>query len=98
MLAPPPIQLPASVAMPAQVSPAMVCGAMARMLIKANAAPKIMLTDVAAYIANNLGPNLRMAFKSTAMVNSTNAAGNSTRLATGLYSLLCAPSIRPMEL
>ena len=84
MLAPPPIQLPASAAIPAQVSPAMVSGAIARIARNDSTAPSMMLAEVAAYIASSLGPSRRIAFRSTDRVSSTSAAGSSTRLATGL--------------
>jgi serine/threonine-protein kinase len=81
---PPPIQLPASAAMPAQVSPAMVSGAIARIARNDSTAPSMMLAEVAAYIASSLGPSRTIAFRSTDRVSSTSAAGSSTRLATGL--------------
>src|SRR5688500_15464320 len=84
MLAPPPIQLPASVVMPAQVSPATVSGCTARNSRKASTAPTITLSEAAAYISTSFGPSLRIAFRSIDRVSSTSAAGSSTRLATGL--------------
>ena len=84
MLAPPPIQLPASAAMPAQVSPAIVSGNTARIARKAITPPSMMLKDAPRYIATSFGPSRSTAFRSTVSVSSTSAAGSSTRLATGL--------------
>ncbi|MNT49550.1 hypothetical protein D3C72_1864120 [compost metagenome] len=84
MLAPPPIQLPASAAMPAQVSPATVSGWIARITRNATTAPSMMLAEAPRYISTSFGPSRRMPLMSTARVNRISAAGNRMSRATGL--------------
>ena len=84
MFAPPPIQLPASAAMPAQVSPATVAGCSARITRKATTAPTMMLAEAARYITTSFGPRRKMPLMSTATVSSTSAAGSRMSRATGL--------------
>ena len=84
MLAPPPIQLPASAAMPAQVSPAIVGGWITPISTKATMAPAITLNDAARYMTTSFGPSRSTPLMSIVSVSSTSAAGSSTRLATGL--------------
>ena len=98
MFAPPPIQLPANAAMPPQVSPATVAGCRRSITQNATNAPSMMLTEAPAYIASSFGPSRSTPLRSMVRVSSTSAAGSSTRLATGLYSWLALPSIRPMLL
>ena len=78
------VLLPASAAMPPQVSPATVSGWITPISQNATHAPSITLIDAPAYIASSFGPSFSTPFRSMVSVSSTRAAGNSTRLATGL--------------
>ena len=84
MFAPPPIQLPASAAMPFQVSPATAAGQNHSISWKDTRAPSTMPKVPATKTNNSLGPRRRMPLRSIDSVSSTSAAGSSTRLATGL--------------
>ena len=98
MLAPPPIQLPDNAAMPFQVSPATAGGWIHSISWNETIAPRTMPRVPAQNTNSSLGPSLRMPLRSIDNVSSTSAAGSRMRLATGLYSALFSPSIRPTVL
>ena len=84
MLAPPPIQLPASAAIPPQVSPATVSGCSRPISQNETKAPSITVSDAPKYIASTFQPSPITPFRSMVKVSKTSDAGSSTRLATGL--------------
>ncbi len=75
-LAPPPIQLPASVAMPLQVSPATVSGWMMPSARKDTMAPSITPAVPVRNMMIALGPSRSIATRSMAMQNSASELGS----------------------
>ncbi len=98
MLAPPPIQLPASAAMPAQVSPATVSGWISFISWNETMAPSMMPAVPAQNTISSFGPSLAIPLRSIDRVSRTSAAGSSTSRATGLYSEVLWPSMTPAVL
>ena len=75
-LAPPPIQLPASVAMPLQVSPATVSGWMTPRAVNDTTAPSMTPTVPVRNMMMAFGPRRRIAPRSMAMQNSASELGS----------------------
>ncbi|TWH05877.1 hypothetical protein L613_005100000110 [Pseudoxanthomonas taiwanensis J19] len=84
MLAPPPIQLPASAAMPFHTSPATTSGQNHWNSWKATIAPRNRPKVAAQNTNSSRGPSLSTPFRSMVMVSRTRATGSSTRLPIGL--------------
>ena len=74
-LAPPPIQEPATVVIPRQVSPAMVSGWITRIASKATRAPSMTPTVPVRNMMTAFGPSRTMALKSIATHSSTSELG-----------------------
>src|SRR5690606_40840845 len=86
MLAPPPIQLPASAAMPFHTSPATTSGQNHWNSWKDTIAPRNRPKVPAQNTNSSLGPSFSTPLRSMVMVSRTRATGSSTRLPIGLRS------------